>query len=123
MESPNVLLYLILAILGILVILVVAYLMLKSKMHSKTTKYKAQLVEGTKAKSFSLDVFYQKFYVRCSRIPLLSRYLLKLRRRLEILNIEDEYVTRKQSAQIIIKSMGIAILILFATTMWEDKHL
>ena len=101
--------YLIIGVSAVFAIVVIAFLAMRSKLQGKDAKYKAQLVEGTKASSFSMDVFYQKFYVRCSRIPLISRYLLKLRRRLEIINLEDEFVTRKQTAQILFKAIIIAI--------------
>jgi len=44
-----------------------------------------------------------------ARIPFFKRYLLKLRRRLEILNLEDEFLTRKQTAQIMFKGLIIVI--------------
>ena len=40
-----------------------------------------------------------KKYIKAAKIPLIKRYLLKLRRRLEIINLEDEYVTRQQAAK------------------------
>ena len=103
------LLYLIIGVAAVFAVVVIAFLIMKNKMQGKSSKYKAELVAGTKASSFSMDIFYQKFYVRCSRIPLLSRYLLKLRRRLEIINLEDEYITRKQAAQILFKGILIAV--------------
>ena len=104
------LLYLIIGVGAVFAVVVVAFLIMRSKLQgSKAAKYKAELVAGTKASSFSMDIFYQKFYVLCARTPLLSRYLLKLRRRLEILNLEDEYITRKQAAQILFNSILTAI--------------
>ena len=91
--------------------IVVAYLIMMKKMQGKETKYVAQLVEGTKAGSdlFNMEVFYQKFYVFCMKIPFVRRYTLKLRRRLEIINLEDEYLTRMQAAQIMFKGMILVI--------------
>ena len=94
--NSDILLYLILGTLGILAIVIVVFFILKNKMQTKNSRYRASLVEGTKTDAFSMEIFYQKFYIKCSKIPLLKRYLLKLRRRLEVLNLEDEYVTRKQ---------------------------
>ena len=109
--NSDILLYIILGTVGIFVIVLIAYFMLKNKMQTKSSRYRASLVEGTKSNSFSMDIFYQKFYIKCSKILLLRRYLLKLRRRLEILNLEDEYATRKQSAQILSKCIFVMLLL------------
>ncbi len=89
--------------------IIIAYYILKSKMQNKETKYIAQLVEGTKEERFNMEIFYQKLYVKCMKIPFVRRYTLKLRRRLEIINLEDEYLTRKQTAQILLKAFIIVI--------------
>ena len=89
--------------------IIVAYYIIRSKMQNKETKYIAQLVEGTKEERFNMEIFYQKFYVKCLKIPFVRRYALKLRRRLEIINLEDEYLTRKQTAQILLKAFLIVI--------------
>ncbi len=107
--SQNMLLYFMGGICGLFAAIVIAYLLISKKMQTKETRYVRQLVEGTKKTSFSMEVFYQKFYIRCVRIPFLKRYALKLRRRLEIINLEDEYLTRKQVAQILFKAILVII--------------
>lgn len=111
--------YLIFGTLGLFVVIAVAYYILYKKMQTKETRYVAQLVEGTKESSFSMEIFYQKFYIKCAKIPFIRRYALKLRRRLEIINLEDEYITRKQTAQILLKAMCVVlpltIVIILAT--------
>ena len=52
---------------------------------------------------------YQKLYVRYLKLPFLRRYLLKIRRRLEIINIDDEFLTRLQASKIITKALAIII--------------
>ena len=94
----NFLKYLIIGVGGVFAILVVAYYLLSKKMQTKETRYIAQLTEGTKKSSFNMDVFFQKFYIKCAALPVIRRYTLKLRRRLEIINLEDEYITRKEVA-------------------------
>ena len=94
---------------GLFGIIVLAYVIMSSKMQNKNTKYVKQLVEGTKKSSFSMDVFYQKFYIKCVNMPFLRRYTLKLRRRLEIINLEDEYITRKQVAKILFKAVVLVV--------------
>ena len=107
--SNQVLLYLIGGVGAVFGVIVIIYYIISQKMNGKNTKYVAQLVEGTKKSSFSMDVFYQKFYVRVVRFPFIKRYALKLRRRLEILNLEDEFITRKQVAQIVFKALLVII--------------
>ena len=107
--SNQVLLYLIGGVGAVFGVIVIIYYIISQKMNGKNTKYVAQLVEGTKKSSFSMDVFYQKFYVRIVRFPFIKRYALKLRRRLEILNLEDEFITRKQVAQIVFKALLVII--------------
>lgn len=105
----NFLQYVIIGTGGIFAIIVIAFLLVSKKMQTKETRYIAQLTEGTKKSSFNMDVFYQKFYIKCAALPFVRRYALKLRRRLEIINLEDEYVTRKQVAKILFK--GILVIL------------
>ncbi len=104
---------------GLLFLIAVAYIVLNNKLKSKETKYIAQLVEGTKTSGFNMDVFYQKVYIYCAKIPFLRRYVLKVRRRIEIINLEDEYLTRRQTAQIIFKGLVVVlpltILVIYLT--------
>ena len=90
--------------LGLFAGIVVAYYFLTKVMNKKNTKYNASLVEGTRNTKYSMEIFYQKAYITYVQFPFLRRYVLKLRRRLEIINLEDEYVTRKQTAQMLTKA-------------------
>ena len=104
----NQMLIYILAGSGILFLaIIIAYIILQK--NNKEKKYIRQLQKGTNRSSFSLDVVYQKLYIFYLRTPFLKRYLLKLRRRLEIINIEDEYLTRMQSTKILTIALGIVI--------------
>ena len=47
------------------------------------------------------------------KIPLIKGYLLRIRRKLEIINIEDEYKTRLQASKVITR----ALLIIIPTTL------
>ena len=90
-------------------VIVIAYMALRKKMSSSTIKEIQQLREGTEEKKFSSEVLYQKLYVIYLKIPFLNRYLLKIRRRLEIINIDDEYLTRKQASKILTNTLLIII--------------
>ena len=111
--SNDVLVYLIAGIGALFAIIVIAYIIVSKKAENKNTKYVKQLVEGTRNASFSIEVFYQKFYIYCSRLPFIKRYTLKLRRRLEIINLEDEFITRQQVAKLMFKDVCIIIPLTF----------
>ncbi len=97
---------------GAFVLIVLAYYILSKKMQKSEYKKIQKLQQGTKQKSFSMEILYQKLYVYYVKIPFLKRYILKLRRRLEIINIDDEYNTRKDASRILTKSLAIIIPII-----------
>jgi len=101
--SNQVLLYLMIGVGAAFAIIVIIYLMLAKRMQKSDIKQIQQLRQGTKKSEFSAEILYQKLYISYTKIPLIKRYLLKVRRRLEIINIDDEYLTRMQSAKILTK--------------------
>lgn len=115
MPSTQTLLYLMGGIVVIFIAIIIAYFVLKKKMQSSEYAQIKKLQEGTKANSFSLDIFYQKMYLIFIKTPFLKRYILKIRRRLEILNVDDEYITRKDSAKIMVNTLLIVIPLVIAT--------
>ena len=94
---------------GLFLAVIVAYLIINKNANKKESKYIRQLKEGTSEKKFSTEMLYQKLYIIFLKIPFIKRYTLKLRRRLEIINIEDEYLTRKQTAKIIFRALLVII--------------
>ena len=109
---------------GAFVLIVLAYYILSKKMQKSEYKKIQKLQQGTKQKSFSMEILYQKLYVYYVKIPFLKRYILKLRRRLEIINIDDEYNTRKDASRILTKSLAIIIpIIMINTTIIQNHHL
>ena len=107
--SSQMFMYLIIGIGALFAIIVVAYLMISKKINNSEAKRIQRLREGTQEKEHSSEVIYQKLYVRYLKTPFLKRYLLKLRRRLQIINVDDEYLTRKQSAKILTNTLLIII--------------
>ena len=99
--------YLLIGIGALFAIIVVVYIILQK--NNKEAKYIKQLQQGTKTSAFSSEIIYQKLYVFYLKTPFIKRYLLKLRRRLEIVNIDDEYLTRMQSAKILTRAFSIVI--------------
>lgn len=109
--STQMLKYIIIGIVVLFIGVIIAYIILKKMMGKSEYAKMKKLQEGTKADGFSTDIMYQKIYIRLIRTPFLKRYLFKLRRRLEIVNIDDEYTTRKEAAQILTKAILIFLLI------------
>ena len=99
----------IVGVFAVFALIVVAYLIVNKFTNKKNTKFVASLVDGTKRKNLSLEIFYQKEYIFLSKIPFLRRFILKIRRRLEIINLEDEYLTRKQTAQMMTKAIIVVV--------------
>ena len=96
-------------VLAIFAIVIIAYFALRKRMQSSDVVRIEKLRKGTQEKSFSSEVMYQKLYVRYLKLPFLRRYLLKIRRRLEIINIDDEFLTRLQTSKIITRALLIII--------------
>ena len=113
--NPEILKYVIIGTLGLFAIIVIAYLILAKKMKKSEYRQMKKLQEGTKADSFSMEVLYQKLYLTYIKTPFIKRYIYKLRRRLEILHIDDEYITRRDSAKILTTAIGILIPVVTLT--------
>ena len=98
----------------------IAYFVLMKKTNKEESKVIRQLKVANSSNQFSLEVIYLKLYMIYLKIPGLKRYLLKIRRRLEIINIEDEYQTRKQASRSLTKAIIWAVpltaLIVFVTS-------
>ena len=108
---------------GLLVIIFIAYFILQKKMGQSEYKRMQKLQEGTKSAGVSYEVLFQKLYLTYSKIPGLKRYILKLRRRLEIIDIEDEYATRRDSAKILTKTLAIITPAAIATIVITHSNL
>lgn len=100
---------------GALVLILLIYFILSKKMQKSEYKQIQKLQKGTKASNFSMEILYQKLYITYIKIPFIRRYILKLRRRLEIINIDDEYNTRRVAAKIMTKALAILIPIVVVT--------
>ena len=100
---------------ALLVIIFIIYFILQKKMGQSEYRKMQKLQEGTKSNTFSLEILYQKLYLTYAKTPGLRRYILKLRRRLEIIDIDDEYATRRDSAKILSKTLMIVIPVAILT--------
>ena len=100
-----------------MIIIGIAYYILSQKMKKSEYRQIQKLQKGTKTKAFSSQILFQKLYLFYSRVPFLKRYILKLRRKLEIINIQDEYATRRDSAKIITKALAILLPVVIITIL------
>ena len=107
--SNDIFMYFFIGIGAVFAIIVIIYLLLRKKMQSSGIREIQQLRAGTEEKKFNSEILYQKLYVKYLKIPFIKRYLLKIRRRLEIINIDDEYLTRKQASKILTNSILIIL--------------
>ncbi len=108
---------------GAFVIIAIIYYILSKKMQTSEYKKIQRLQEGTKEKSFSTEVLFQKLYLTYIKVPFIKRYALKIRRRLEIINIDDEYNTRKGTAKILTKTFAILVPIVLLTIMFTSQNI
>lgn len=106
--SNQILFYIMGITAGLFAIILIAYLVLRKALNKSDMKRIRELREGTE-KKYTSDILYQKLYINFMKIPFLKRYVTKLRRKLEIVNVDDEYLTRKQTARIISKMLLIII--------------
>ena len=106
---------------GLFVFTIIAYLIMRKILNKSDIKHIKQLKEGTKEKKYTSDVMYQRIYIFLMRTPYLKRYVNKIRRKIEIINIDDEYLTRRQTAKIITKSIAIIVPLTLAIIILTHK--
>ncbi len=96
-----------------LLVMVIIYVSLQRKMQEGGKAYEIEkMLSSTKSKGFSMDVLYQKLYIILAKTPYISRYLFKIRKRLEILHNNDEFAVRKQATKITLFSTIITVILL-----------
>ncbi len=106
---------------GLFAIVVIIYFIIRSKTNTSDMKKIRQLREGTKQHKYSKDIIYQKLYNIYTSVPLFKRYVLKIRRKLEIIHMQDEYKTRMQTSKIITKALCIIIPVTIAVILFTKS--
>ena len=107
--SNDILMYLLIGVGVLFAVIVIAYLIIRKKLQSSGVREIQKLRAGTEEKKFTKEIIYQKLYLVYRKLPFIKRYLLKIRRRLEIINIDDEYLTRRQASAILTRAILIII--------------
>ena len=113
--STQLIMYVIYAVIVLFAAIVIAYFILRRKMNKSEYQRIRKLRQGTESNRFSTEILYQKLYITYSKIPYIKTYINKLRRRLEIINVDDEYSTRRDSAKILTKVLAFIIPLISAS--------
>ena len=113
--STQTIMYMIYVVMALFAVIVVAYLILRKKMGKSEYQQIKKLRQGTESTKFSTEILYQKLYITYSKIPYIKTYIHKLRRRLEIIDVDDEYATRRDSAKILTKVLAFVIPLIGAS--------
>ena len=115
--NNTMILYLMGGTAGAFVVIILVYFSLRKKMQKSDYMKIRALQQGTKSSNFSTEIMYQKLYLTYVKIPFIKRYIYKLRRRLEIIDADDEYATRRDSAKILTKALAVLIPLILATIL------
>ena len=86
--STQLIMYVLYAVIVLFAIIVIAYFILRKKMNKSEYQQIRKLRQGTETRKFSKEVLYQKLYITYSKIPYIKTYINKLRRRLEIIDVD-----------------------------------
>ena len=102
--DQKMLLLLIAVPLVLFVIVLIAFLILQKK--NKANKSIAlQKMLTSNESALSSGAMLQKIYTKLIRLPIINRYVYKIRRRLELLHDDDEYTIRNETAKIALKGI------------------
>ncbi len=89
-------------------VILIIFLIRRKKMTQGQSAVLQRMISQESAKSS--DAFYQKMYNKLVNIPFINRYVYKIRRRLELINNDDEYMIRTHTAKIAFKNIILALL-------------
>ena len=113
LANDKFMMYLLVGVAALFAVIVIAYMILRKKMSTSEYMQIKKLRVENKKSGFSTEVLYQKLYTIYLKTPFIKRYLFKIRRRLEIINLDDEYLTRLQSSKKLTNTLLILIPLTF----------
>ena len=120
--SDNIIMYMLVAVGMLFAVVIVAYFILKKKQSTSEYAQLKQLRQGTKNNNYSSEIIYQRLYNLYINTPFIKRYLFKIRRRLEIINLDDEYLTRKQTSKILTNALLVIIPLTFIIILMTKSN-
>ena len=91
-------------------VILVVFMALQKKKQGSQSAVLNKMLKSAGAKTGSSDAFYQKVYNKIDRVPFVNRYLRKIRRRLELINQDDEYTIRKETGKITLRGIFLFLL-------------
>ena len=107
--DQNILLLLIAVPLILFVFVLIAFLIIQKKNNANKSIALQKMLTSNDS-SASSGAMLQKIYSRLITIPVIKRYVYKIRRRLELLHDDDEYIIRNEAAKISLKGIGMALI-------------
>ena len=122
MSSQNILFYIMIISGGLFLLVLMLFFISKKSGNKSEMKRIKQLREGTKERKYTSDVIYQKLYLYYSSVPFVNRYVKKIRRRLEIISVNDEYLTRRQAAKSITEALLVVMLLTIGVVILTRKN-
>ena len=120
--SDNIIMYMLVAVGMLFAVVIVAYFILKKKQSTSEYAQLKQLRQGTKNNNYSSEIIYHRLYNLYINTPFIKRYLFKIRRRLEIINLDDEYLTRKQTSKILTNALLVIIPLTFIIILMTKSN-
>ena len=120
--NNNILIYIVGITVVAFVVIILMYYILSKRMQKSEYKKIQKLQQGTKENKFSMEILYQKLYIKYIKIPFIKRYVFKIRRRLEIINVDDEYATRRDTAKILTKTLVVLVPVVIASIVFTSGN-
>lgn len=101
-------------------IILIVFMVRRKKIAQSQSAVLQRMINSESSKSGA--AFYQKAYNKLVKIPFVNRYVYKIRRRLELIDNDDEYMIRQDTAKISLKKIILTLLlsILLAYINRED---
>ena len=121
MDNNTLLLLLIAIPLVLFVFVLIAFFIIQKK-NKGNQSIALQKMLTSNDSTMSSSAMLQKIYSRLIKLPIVNRYVYKIRRRLELLHDDDEYTIRNEAAKISLRGIIIALIaaIVLAVINRED---
>ena len=96
--------------LGLFSVLLLFFTIFQKKNSNSQSATLKKFLSEKSGKTKTSDAFYQRVYVKIESLPIVNRYMRKIRRRLELINQEDEYTIRKETGRITLKGILLTLI-------------
>ncbi len=107
--DKNLLLLLIAVPAVLFVFVLIAFLVIQKKNKANQSAALQKMLTSNNS-AMSSGAMLQRMYNRLITIPIIKRYVYKIRRRLELLHDDDEYTIRNEAAKISLRSIAFALI-------------